>query len=491
MIRLGLCRGLPAGGACAHWVEHERAGACFMVEENPFILKINALRPICMNEPTPMIHKITRPFRQIIRQESSSGVLLIISTLIALAWANSPLAPSYFGLWETPVSIAIGTEAFSKPLLLWVNDGLMAIFFFAIGLEIKKEVLDGELSSPAQAALPLLAAVGGMLIPVGLFFLLNGNGVGAEGWGIPMATDIAFSIGILALLGSRVPLSMKIFLTAFAIADDLGAILVITLFYSHEVHLQPLLTSAGVLAFLFLCNYVLSVKRNWVYLVGGLFVWYYMFKSGIHPTIAGVLVAMSVPAHNRIRARRFASTIEEFLDNFRMEAAEEGGPFIPEEELHRIRHIRRTVRSVQPPLQRLEYQLSDFVAFFVMPLFALANAGIVLRGGPALLGEPLLAHIALALVAGKVSGIFLFSWAGVKLGIATLPPAFRWAHLIGLGLLGGIGFTMALFIANLALQDAALLAQAKLGILIGSAVAATCGYLLLSATLPKKRPEKG
>ncbi|MEQ8704777.1 MAG: Na+/H+ antiporter NhaA [Phaeodactylibacter sp.] len=442
-------------------------------------------------QPKTLLESITNPFRQFIRNESSSGVLLIIATVIALVWANSPLAPAYFSLWDTPVSISIGENSFSKPLLLWVNDGLMAIFFFTIGLEIKKEVLDGELSTPRKAALPLLAAVGGMIMPVGLFFLLQEPGAGMKGWGIPMATDIAFSIGILSLLGSRVPLGMKVFLTAFAIVDDIGAILVITIFYSHEVHWHALAISGGILAFLFLCNYVLSIKRNWVYLLGGLGVWYYMFMSGIHPTIAGVLVAMAVPATNKLRARRFAHRIEDFLDEFRMDKADAGGPFIPDVELNQLQDLRSRARSVLPPLQRLEYQLNDFVAFFVMPLFALANAGIKFSGGGEVFGQPLFLNIAVSLVLGKVLGIVLFSWLAVKLRFADLPLQTNWVHMIGLGLMGGIGFTMALFISNLALDASELLAQAKLGILAGSFVAAVGGYFLLRQSLDKesKQPE--
>lgn len=434
-------------------------------------------------QPKTLLQSITAPFRQFIRNDSSSGILLILSTVVALVWANSPLAPAYFDLWDTPVSISIGEDSFSKPLLLWVNDGLMAIFFFTIGLEIKKEVIDGELSTPRKAALPLQAAVGGMVVPVGLFFLLQDAGPGMKGWGIPMATDIAFSIGILSLLGSRVPLGMKVFLTAFAIVDDLGAIFVITVFYSHEVHWGALAMSGGILAFLFLCNHTFSIKRNWVYLLGGLGVWYYMFKSGIHPTIAGVLVAMAVPATNKLRARRFANRIEDFLDEFRMEKADGGGPFIPDPELHQLQDLRNRARSVLPPLQRLEYQLNDFVAFFVMPLFALANAGIKIGGSGEVFSQPLFVNIAVALHFGKVIGIVLFSWLAVKLRIADLPLRTGWVQMVGLGLLGGIGFTMALFIANLALDMPALLAQSKLGILIGSFVAGTSGYLLLHYTL--------
>lgn len=441
-------------------------------------------------QPGQLINTITYPFRQFIRKDASSGILLIICTVVALLWANSPFSGSYSGLWDTPVSITIGDTSFSKPLLLWVNDGLMAIFFFTIGLEIKREIIDGELSSFRQAALPMMAAVGGMLIPAALFFLLHRGNPGMQGWGIPMATDIAFSLGVLYLLGSRVPLGLKVFLTAFAIVDDIGAILVIALFYSHEVHWDALAISGSLLVFLFICNYIFSLKRGWVYIIGGIGVWYYMLKSGIHPTIAGVLVAFTIPATNEIRLKRFIKSIRSFLNDFREEKAAQGGPFLPEKELETLNTLRSNVRDVQPPLQRLEYLFNDFVAFFVMPLFALANAGVMLKGGAEMVSQPLFFNIALALLLGKLAGIFGFSWLGVRLGFAGLPVGANWTQMAGVSLLGGIGFTMSLFIANLALADSALLAQAKLGILAGSFVAGLTGYFLLYRSLRQNRREE-
>lgn len=437
-------------------------------------------------QPGQLINSITSPFRQFIRQDASSGILLIICTIIALAWANSPLSGYYFGLWETPVSITIGDTGFSKPLLLWVNDGLMAIFFFTIGLEIKREVIDGELSSLRKAALPMVAAIGGMLVPAALFVFLHMGNEGIQGWGIPMATDIAFSLGILYLLGSRVPLGLKVFLTAFAIVDDIGAVLIIALFYSHEVHWNALAISGGLLAFLFICNYIFSAKRGWIYIIGGIGVWYYMLKSGIHPTIAGVLVAFTVPATNNIRLKRFTESIRDFLSDFREEKAAEGGPFLPEQELETLNILKKNVKDVQPPLQRMEFLFNDFVAFFVMPLFALANAGVMLQGGLEMVSRPLFLHIALALIFGKLLGIFGFSWLSVRLGFTGLPVGANWTQMAGVSLLGGIGFTMSLFIANLALADGDLLAQAKLGILAGSLVAGLAGFFLLRYSLNQK-----
>ena len=304
-----------------------------------------------------------------------------------------------------------------------------------------------------------------------------------------MATDIAFSLGILSLLGSRAPLSLKVFLTAFAIVDDIGAVLVIALFYAHEVDWNALAISASLLAFLFICNFLFSIKRNWVYIIVGAGVWYYVFKSGIHPTIAGVLVAFTVPATNNIRLKHFTKSIRDFLDDFRIEKAKKGGPFLPQKELDTLAGLKSNVRAVQPPLQRMEYLLNDFVAYFVMPLFALANAGVMLRGGMEVAYQPLFLHIAVALLVGKIVGIVFFSWVAVRLRVAGLPAGASWAQMAGLGFLGGIGFTMALFIANLALEDGALLAQAKLGILAGSMVAGTLGYFLLRWSLDQDETE--
>jgi len=443
--------------------------------------------------PNKYFSSTVTSIRSFFDKESSGGILLIICTIIAMIWANSPFASSYFNLWDTPVSIAIGNSDFTKPLLLWVNDGLMAIFFFTIGLEIKRELLDGELSSRRKAILPFFAAIGGMVIPVGLFFLLHQGHEGIEAWGIPMATDIAFSIGILSLLGSRVPLGMKVFLTAFAIIDDIGAVLVIALFYGHEVHWNPLLLSGAFLLLLFIFNFVLSVKRNWVYIVGGVAVWYCMFQSGIHPTIAGVLVAFTVPSSNKIRFASFTERMKGALQNLdgdeeEMERLKEQS-FFGHERLTYLRQIRKDLRAVQPPLQRLEYNLESFIAYFVMPLFALANAGVALQGSGSIISGPMFLHVGIALVVGKMVGIYSFSWLSIKLGLTDLPSGMRWLQLLGLALLGGIGFTMALFISNLALDTGDLLNQAKLGILAGSLVAGVVGYGILWYTLYKDDDE--
>lgn len=434
-----------------------------------------------------VIQKIASPLREFLDWDPAGGVLLIAATLLALLWANSPWADIYHEFWATPVSFTVDGAGFSKPLLLWVNDVLMAIFFFLVGLEIKREVIAGELSSLRKAALPFFAALGGMFVPIGLFFLLNENPTGSDAWAVPMATDIAFSIGILSLLGSRRPLGLIVFLTAFAIFDDIGAVLVIAIFYSHEVHLSSLALAGGLLGFLFACNLLLNVRRDWVYLIVGVGVWFHTFQSGLHPTIAGVLVALTIPARNRISGNRFLDRFSRFVRKVESEENDLrlSRRFYREKELTELQDLEDKLRGVVPPLQRLEVRLEEFVSYFVLPIFALANAGIPLSGGLETLVQPLTLTIVGAMVLGKTFGVFTFSWLTVKLGLAELPSQTKWIHILGAGLLGGIGFTMAIFISNLALPEGELLNQAKLGILLASLLASLSGYFLLRATLPE------
>jgi NhaA family Na+:H+ antiporter len=358
--------------------------------------------------------------------------------------------------WE--FSIQIGNVFnLSKPLILWINDGLMAIFFFVVGLEIKREILVGELSTFRQAALPIFAAIGGMVIPASVFIILHGNNPGSEGWGIPMATDIAFSLGILSLLGKRVPLALKVFLAAFAIVDDMGAVVVIAAFYTESVGWDNLLIA--VILFIMLALAIRAGMRNGeVFLVVAGFVWYFVLKSGLHPTIAGVALAFIVPARRSIKLSVFNRVTQSNLKVF--------------------------YDKVHSPLQYLEHKMHGFTSYFVMPVFAIANAGVLLSPaqGASVIGA-LSINIALALILGKVVGILLFAWLGIRLKITALPPGTKWIHMTGLGLLGGIGFTMSMFISSLAYKDAGLLNHAKIGILIGSLVAGMLGYLILKYSL--------
>lgn len=429
---------------------------------------------------------IKEPFTRFLKIESSGGIILILATIAALIIANSSLGSEYELFWKQ--YFTIGTESFnlSKPIILWINDGLMAIFFFMVGLEIKRELIAGELSSPKQAALPIIAAIGGMVVPAALFILFNFNDPGIDGWGIPMATDIAFSLGILSLLGKRVPLALKVFLVAFAIVDDIGAVLVIAIFYSAEIHWSLLLIGLGLIALLFLFNY-LNIQYIPLYMIIGWIVWYLFLKSGIHPTIAGVLIAFSIPSTRKIRLKEFNETISHSLKDFCNDPCEDSIT-LNHEQLASIDTMESQIHKVQSPLQSLEHTLHRFVTFIVMPVFAFANAGVVLTGVGLASFSTLTLSIALSLVLGKIIGIFMFSYITIKLKIAELPRSIQWSHIFGASILGGIGFTMSLFISNLAFDNVVLINQSKLGILIGSIVAAVFGFVYLKIILRKASP---
>lgn len=436
----------------------------------------------------PSANPLVRAFQSFFQIEAAGGILLLACAVIALIWANSPLQDAYLDLWETLVTVGVGSFAISKPLLLWINDGLMAIFFFVVGLEIKREVLAGELSSPKQAALPLAGAVGGMLMPAALYALLNLGTPGLAGWGIPMATDIAFALGVLALLGSRAPLALKIFLTALAIVDDLGAVLVIAFFYTAKLSLTALGIGALFLVALVVANR-LDVRRPMVYVILGLGLWVAVLKSGIHATIAGVLLALTIPARQRIDAGSFLREGRRLMDLFAQEAAP--GQAEPTPRQRDVIHaLEESCEAVETPLQRLEHTLHPWVAFFIMPVFALANAGVVLSGdmlGVAF-GSTVTLGVILGLVVGKQLGVTLFAWGAVRLGWAEMPAGVTWRQLYGVAWLTGIGFTMSLFIAGLAFGDPVLLDSAKIGILAASLLSGLGGWILLTRTPAAEPP---
>ena len=375
-----------------------------------------------------------KPLREFFQSGSAGGIILLACVVVSLIIANSNLGPSFESLLAAEVGTAFAGLRY--PVLLWINDGLMAIFFLMVGLEIKREMVEGELSSPQKAILPILAAIGGVLVPAGIYFLLNKDQETAGGWGIPMATDIAFAIAIITLLGKKVPSSLKIFLAALAIVDDLMAILVIAIFYTSEVHLTYLLYSLGIFGLLVLFN-KLGIKNLFFYIIPGLFIWYFIHHSGIHATIAGVLVAMSLPT---------------------------------------------TPDAKESPLEKLEHALLKPVNFFIMPLFALANTNILIEqemfGG---LLTPLGLGIILGLCIGKPLGIFLFSFISVKAGICRLPAGAGWAHIVGVGMLAGIGFTMSIFIALLSFAgNDSLMSEAKFAVLLASLFSGIAGVLFLN-----------
>lgn len=430
-----------------------------------------------------IVENIRNPFLRFFQIEASGGIVLLIFTIIALIWANSIYGETYLHLWEEHLTFGLGRFVISQTVLHWINDGLMAVFFFVVGLEIKREMVAGELSSFKQAALPITAAIGGMVIPALLFVLLNEDQNTNQGWGVPMATDIAFSLGILSLLGSRVPLSLKVFLVAFAIVDDLGAILVIAVFYSSDLHLNYLIY--GLLIYLLLIIFNLNRLRYIpLYIIPGLIIWFFFLKSGIHPTIAGVLVAFSVPASRKIRFQKFYDGMNESLNDFYCNS-KKGQIALSRDQLEAIDNMEYHIMNVQSPLQMLEHSLHGFVTYFIMPLFALTNAGVIFQNvGVGEIFSSLSLQIEMSLILGKVLGIFAFSWLSVKLGLAVLPNNTKWIHILSLGFLGGIGFTMSLFIANLAFAGGVSLNPAKIGILTGSLIAGIIGYFLLRATLP-------
>jgi NhaA family Na+:H+ antiporter len=447
---------------------------------------LTAPQPPPPSVPRPPIYRLIYPFQMFARREASSGILLLFCAVLALFWANSPWAAGYTQLFSTEITIRMGSFVISKALLLWINDGLMAIFFFVVGLEIKREVLAGELSSLRQAALPVAAAIGGMVTPALFYMMLNAGGAGAKGWGIPMATDIAFALGVLALLGSRTPTSLKVFLAAFAIADDIGAVLVIALFYTAKITAGALALGFGFLALSALANWA-GVRHPLVYTLLGFATWVAFLKSGVHATVAGVLLAMTIPARARIDPETFLARAHAVLERFeRADDAEGDGTngirasVERQAALHTLEH---SCERAQTPLHRLEHTLHPWVSFFVMPVFALANAGVALSGAGSL-AHSIPLGILLGLVLGKPLGVTLFAWLAVRSRIADMPHLVTWRHVHGAAWLGGIGFTMALFIAELAFSDPSRLAAAKLGILCGSLVTGVVGYLILRGCAP-------
>ena len=425
-----------------------------------------------------MVKKIIlTPIQKFVKIESSSGILLLIATILALVFANSPLVESYQSLWDYKVGFVTDNFELKKPLILWINDGLMAIFFLLIGLEIKREFLIGELNSLKKIAFPLLGAIGGIVIPVLFFFILNDNPETAKGWGIPMATDIAFSLALLKVLGDRVPLSLKVFLTAFAIVDDLGAVLVIALFYSSNIQLMLLGIALLLLLALYLISYV-GYYSNFILIFLGIIIWTLFLKSGIHPTLAGVLLAFAVPIRQKITTPEFVDNLVEITNNIK-KASVSKKPILLKGQISEIDDLGEWTDKYQSPLQNLEHKLHNWVAYLIIPLFAFANSGVVLSSGLDL-ETALIVNIGICLVLGKSIGISLIIFMAKKIKLIEVPSDISNQQIIGVSFLAGIGFTMAIFIASLAFADSPkYIDSAKIGILIGSIIAAIIGYLIL------------
>lgn len=428
---------------------------------------------------------IKEPLSQFIRLETSSSIILFLATITALILANSPVSDSFLGFWENKITVGLPGFELSKPILKWINDGLMAIFFFLIGLEIKREISTGELSRLKKASLPLLAAIGGMIIPATLFTLLNAGNEGGEGWGIPVAADIAFTLGVLKILGNRVPNGLKIFLMAFAIIDDLGAVLIIAFFYSSNL----IWSNIGIGVAIVILLILLSRKgfySKYLYFIAGLIVWVLFLKSGIHATIAGVLLAMTIPLQRKTNTRSFYDNSKEILDSFLEECEDQDKKSVlTKKQINAIDELEDLTEKTASPLQYLEHRLHGWVSYLIMPLFALANAGVVFSfSGDT--NTALSINIAISMIVGNTFGIFLFSFLSIKFNIAELPKNVSFKQLAGISLLGGLGFTMSLFINNLAFTDPVLINSAKMGILIGSLLAGLLGYFVLKYTLNKE-----
>jgi Na+:H+ antiporter, NhaA family len=437
----------------------------------------------------PLFGRILTPFEQFLRRTTSGGIVLISMTIVTLGLAAVVGEDAINRFWETPVAIAVGDENLSLSLHHCVNDGLMALFFLLVGLELKREMLVGELSSLKDAILPIAAALGGMVVPALIYAAFNAGTLTASGWGIPMATDIAFAIGILVLLAWRVPKNLIIFLTALAIADDLGAVLIIALFYTAELRMNALAAIAVLLAILILLNRG-GVRHPLPFALVGVLLWAAVLASGMHATIAGVLLAFMIPARPAYTPDDFERRISELREAFRADRLDLDTPDDPLRN-HRMTAVAESMEhsaaAVQSPLQRMEHTLTPWVTFLVIPIFALANAGIDLRAveWSQAIGSRVTLGIVGGLVVGKFVGIGAFSWIAVRMGWGQLPAGVEWKHLLGAAWLGGIGFTMSLFIGQLAFQDPTLIEQAKLGILLASTLSAAIGLAWLVLASPK------
>ncbi|MFH2012329.1 MAG: Na+/H+ antiporter NhaA [Pseudomonadota bacterium] len=425
--------------------------------------------------------QIIQPFQGFFKRFVSGSFCLFSAALLALLWANlSPISYDHF--WHTNLTFSVGSLSITKSLIHWIDEALMTLFFFTVGLEIKRELLVGELASPKRALLPIAAALGGMLFPAGIYIALNYGTPAANGWGIPMATDIAFSLAVLAIIGTRIPVGLKVFLSAFAIADDLGAVLVIALFYT-----QTIVWSYLAICVLFLIGLAVAnlfwIRSPLVYGLLGVCIWFGILGSGIHATVAGVVVAMFIPARGKYDTDKFVSTCKAHLERFECELGSCGySIMLNSEHLNAVHDINMACLAVETPLQRLEYNLHPWIAFLILPLFALANAGLSLEGInlSVALTHPVTLGIILGLVLGKTIGISLFTYMAFRTFKAPLPSGVSWSHIIGVSMLGGIGFSMSLFVSGLSFAAGDFTEFSKLGIIVGSIVSGGLGLCIIN-----------
>lgn len=438
-----------------------------------------------------LLHQIRQPIERFMHAEASSGILLAVCSVLALVAANTSLADRYFAFLHLTFTAGMGTLSFSTTLLHGINDGLMVVFFFIVGLEIKRELIVGELSTRKKASLPVVGALGGMIMPALLYSILNAGGSGAKGWGIPTATDIAFAVGVVVILGKRVPAELKIFLTALAIADDIGAVLVIAVFYTEALHFTMLAIACSIVIIIFIANRQ-GVRNLLFYTVSGLVLWIVVLQSGIHATIAGVVLAFVIPVRQRIFAEEFVSTAQGLIDEFLVQTRHKAQILANQKAQSAVRELELACEAVQTPSLRFENNIHTAVAFIIMPLFAFANAGVRFVDSSMPFSEvllhPVTLGIILGLVFGKPLGITLFCWLGEKLGIVERPAGVSWRDMIAIGCLAGIGFTMSLFVESLAFTDVQLINAGKIGILSASFIAAFAGYLFFTFGIQNNRP---
>jgi NhaA family Na+:H+ antiporter len=425
--------------------------------------------------------RMLTPFERFVKHQATAGLLLMFTAFIALVLANSALSESYQHLLHVSAGFNFGSWQLEKSLHHWINDGLMTLFFFIVGLELKREILVGELANLKMAILPVAAAIGGMVAPALIYLTINPSGDVSRGWGIPMATDIAFALGVIALLADRVPKALITFLVALAIVDDLGAVVVIALFYTEQLMLQYLVIGGILIGVMVIMNLV-GIRHPLPYFIFGILLWFAMLKSGVHATLAGVITAFSIPALPKFDPKSFSVRMRHLLDSFD-ESYEPGESILKNQDMAAVvQALEKGVQGVETPLQRLEHSMHMPVAFLVLPLFALFNAGIQIDFSnlASSLSEPVTLGVSVGLLLGKFIGIVGFSWLAIRLGLSALPADVRMAHICGAALLGSIGFTMSIFVAELAfVQHPEMIAQAKLGILAASVFAGVVGYICL------------
>lgn len=435
-----------------------------------------------------VVHNIVSPLENFLALETASGILLMIATVIAMFWANSPWYESYHHIVHLPVALTIGSLSLDNSLAHWVNDGLMVIFFFVVGLEIKAELIRGELSSPKKAALPMFAALGGMVVPAGIYAYFNNGLVSHSGWGIPMATDIAFAVGVLTLMGKRVPFALKVFLLALAIVDDLGAVLVIALFYTADISKEALGFAGLTFGLVTLFRYA-GIRSLLVYTVLGVIAWFFVLRSGVHATVAGVILGLMTPLEAYTRKETLSEQLTKIAHEIEDLVSNEDSQSMNESTIHKLDQVKKTAVESLSPLERIIHALHPWVSFVIMPVFAFVNAGVHIDFST--IGQVFQSHITIGIIlglfVGKPVGVLIFSFIACKLKISELPKGVTWTHMLGAGALAGIGFTMALFISNLALNTD-LEVYSKVGILTASVLSAFLGIFIFMLR-PKKEED--